>query len=50
MVERREEDVEPGSEGIHESFSKFSVLFYTEKITVVPKPTANYSHVKVKKG
>ena len=48
VVERRGGDDEPGSKGI-QSFSKFSVLLYTEKITIViPVQKANYSHVKVK--
>ena len=48
VVERRGGDEEPGSKGI-QSFSKFSVLLYTEKITTgTPVQTANYSHVKVK--
>ena len=50
VVERRGGDEEPGSKGI-QSFSKFSVLFYTEKITIVIHvQTANYSHVKVKQS
>ena len=48
MVERSGRDEEPGSKGI-QSFSKFSVLLYKEKITTgTPVQTANYSHVKVK--
>ena len=48
VVERRGGDEEPESKGI-QSFSKFSVLLYTEKITTgTPVQTANYSHVKVK--
>ena len=48
MVERRGGDEEPESKGI-QSFSKFSVLLYIEKITTgIPVQTANYSHVKVK--
>ena len=48
VVETRGGDEEPGSKGI-QSFSKFSGLLNTEKITtVIPVQTANYSHVKVK--
>ena len=48
VVERSGGDEEPGSKGI-QSFSKFSGLLYTEKITTgIPVQTANYSHVKVK--
>ena len=48
VVERRGGDEEPGSKGI-QSFSKFVVLLYKEKITTgTPVQTANYSHVKVK--
>ena len=48
MVERRGGDEEPESKSI-QSFSKFSVLLYIEKITTgIPVQTANYSHVKVK--
>ena len=48
VVERRGGNEEPGSKGI-QSFSKFSVLLYKEKIpTGTPVQTANYSHVKVK--
>ena len=48
VVERRGGDEEPGSKGI-QSFSKFSGLLNTEKITTgTPVQTANYSHVKVK--
>ena len=48
MVERRGGDEEPESKGI-QSFSKFSVLLYIEKITTgIPVQTANYSRVKVK--
>ena len=47
-MERRGGDEEPGSKGI-QSFSKFSGLLNTEKITTgTPVQTANYSHVKVK--
>ena len=48
VVERVGEDEEPGNKGI-QSFSKFSLLLYTEMITTfIPVQTANYSHVKVK--
>ena len=48
VVERRGGGEEPGSKGI-QSFSKFSLLLYTEMITTgIPVPSANYSHVKVK--
>ena len=48
VVERRGGDEKPGSKGI-QSFSKFSGLLNTEKITTgIPVQTANYSHVKVK--
>ena len=44
VVERRGGGEEPVSKGI-QSFSKFSVLLYTEKITtVIPVQTANYSN------
>ena len=47
-MEREWGDEEPESKGI-QSFSKFSVLLYTEKITTdTPVQTANYGHVKVK--
>ena len=48
VVERGGGDEEPGNKGT-QSFSKFSLLLYTEMITtVIPVQTANYSHVKVK--
>ena len=48
VVERRGGGEEPGSKCI-QSFSKFSLLLYTEKITTaIPVETENYSHVKVK--
>ena len=47
MVERRGGGEEPESKGI-QSFSKFSFLLYTEKITTgIPVPTTIYHHVKV---
>ena len=49
VVERRGGDEEPGSKG-KQSFSKYSVLLYPEKIKIgIPMQTAYYSHVKVKK-
>ena len=48
VVERGGGGEEPGSKGI-QSFSKFSLLLYTEMITtVIPVPRVNYGHVKVK--
>ena len=48
VVEKRGGGEEPGNKGI-QSFLKFSLLLYTEKITTgTPMQTANYSHVKVK--
>ena len=50
VVERRGGDEEPGSKGI-QSFSKFSVLLYTEKITTgTPVQTANYVMFKKRAG
>ena len=48
VVGRVGEDEEPGNKGI-QSFSKFSLLLYTEMITtVIAVQTANYTHIKVK--
>ena len=48
VVERRGGGEEPGRKGM-QSFSKFSLLLYTEKIkTGIPVQTANYNSVKVK--
>ena len=48
VVERRGGGEEPGRKGM-QSFSKFSLLLYTEKITTgIPVQTANYNSVKVK--